>query len=670
MKKITTKAVIIISSIFIFSITSCNFLNVDGFFEDTLSLDSVFQTKVNLEKYIWGTAALIPDESNIFGHSHLPGVLASDECFSMWESTYQPQRLTIDLVTADEMGSMNIWPRMYQIIRKANTVFARISECQDLTAQDQREFIGYAHFLRGYAYYLLLQNYGPLLIVGDDVYDTSLEPEAYEKHRSTYDESIDYICNELEIAARYIPSSVPIQTFGRPTKGAAYGLIAKLRVWAASPLWNGGQAARIFFSEFRRSLDGVHYVSQEYDEGKWAIAAAACKRVIDMGYELHTIEATLDTPELPQGVTHDPDYYNIWPDGAAGIDPYRSYADMFNGESLGFKNPEYIFAKNSQRISNDMELFFPGPFGGWNCHSIPQKIIDNYSMVDGRDINNSSAKYPYRETGFTTKDSTFSGYTLKPNVHNMYTFREPRFYASIGFSGCFWPMSSTTETGKFNVQIFYALDGNAGRSAVRDSDIRNYPITGYVPKKYIHPDDAYSGANATRLIKSFAMVRYADILLMYAESLNNLTTSHTVTITAANSDMDQTVTVSRDIDEIKKSFNQVRYRSGLPGLTPNELNNPEMFFEALKRERMIELFHEGHRFFDVRRWGIVKEEESIPIMGMDTERTEKDGYYNRVIANHSNVRNRVFKDKMVLLPIERQEIKRVPTLDQNPGWEN
>lgn len=244
--------------------------------------------------------------------------------------------------------------------------------------------------------------------------------------------------------------------------------------------------------------------------------------------------------------------------------------------------------------------------------------------------------------------------------------REPRFYASIGYSGCLWPMNSTTETGKYMVQIFYSTDGNSGRSAATQGDVRNYPITGYVPKKYIHPDDAWSGANAAVLNKSFGMIRYADILLMYAESLNNLTETHTVTDAEGNI----LGTFSRDMEEITRAFNLVRYRSGLPGLTYDDVSTKEHFFEVLKTERMVEFLHEGLRYYDVRRWGIVKEEEAMPIMGMNTERTEKDGYYNRVICNYSSIRNRVFKDKMVLLPIDRQEIKRVRTLDQNPGWED
>lgn len=132
---------------------SCNFLDVDDFFEDTIHIDSVFTNKVYLEKYLWGAAALLPDESNIFANSHYPAILGSDEGFSMWEADYAPQRFPIDEITASDMGSMNIWGNLYRIIRKANTVFARIDECKELSAQERREIIGYAHFLRGYAYY-------------------------------------------------------------------------------------------------------------------------------------------------------------------------------------------------------------------------------------------------------------------------------------------------------------------------------------------------------------------------------------------------------------------------------------------------------------------------------------------------------------------------------------
>lgn len=656
-------------ALFMFStgiFSSCNYLDVSSYFDDTLQLDSVFKHKIYLEKFLWGAAALLPNEGNIFANSYYPAVLGSDEGFTMWETSYASQRFPINEITADNLGAMDIWPAMYQIIRKANTIFARIDECEDISAQDKREIVGYAHFLRGYAYYLLIVNYGPCILVGDDILDTSLSSEAYETERATFDECVEYACQELETAAEYIPSIVPINLFGRPTQGAAYGLIARLRVYAASPLYNGGKAARIYFSNFLRRSDKVPYVSQTYDEKKWAVAAAACKRLIDMGnYKLYTVEATSETPELPKNVTYDPNYYKTFPEGANGIDPLKSYAEMFNGEAISFKNEEIIFGRNSSYVRDATKYSFPSANGGWNGYCVPLHIIDGYRMADGQTINESSAEYPYTEEGFTKQSVSFSGYELRADVSNMYANREMRFYASIGFSGCLWPMRSTTETGKYLQVIRYGIDQNSGKSAATEGDLRNFPITGFVSKKYIHSDDAWKGSNGSVLEKPFIMIRYADILLMYAECLNNLTQSHTITDA-----QEKTYTVSRDVNEIAKAFNQVRYRAGLPGLRREELATADNFFEVLKNERMIEFLHEGLRYYDTRRWGIVADVEAKPIMGMDTEKTEKGGFYNRVICNYTTVRNRIFLPKMILLPINRQEIKRVPTMDQNPGWEN
>ena len=137
------------------------------------------------------------------------------------------------------------------------------------------------------------------MIVGDLVFDNNQDASYYERQRSTFDETVDYICSEFELAAQNIPADAPILNFGRPTKGAAYALIARVRLHAASPAFNGGSAAYRYFGNWKRKSDGVYYVSQTYDERKWALAAAAAKRVMDMGrYTLHTAERVYSKPCL------------------------------------------------------------------------------------------------------------------------------------------------------------------------------------------------------------------------------------------------------------------------------------------------------------------------------------------------------------------------------------
>ena len=656
------KHLIIVAFIALYcSMSSCNYLNVDDYFMDTLGYDSIFQNKLNLQQYLWGTAAFFYDEGAIWGSTYTPGVVGSDEAFTMWDhDEYPGTQFVLGNINPDNLMSMNVWPQMYKIIRKTNLIFQRIDECKDLTTLEEREILGYAHFMRAYAYYHILMNFGPVVLIGDETLETTEKPEYYNRERATYDESVDYICDELELAAKYIPLTVSMGQFGRPTRGAAYGLIARLRLQQASPLFNGGAAAKTHFASWKRTVDGVDYVSQQYDEKKWAVAAAAAKRVIDMGvYELYTVKRDSTTMPLPKNVPS-----GDFPNGAGNIDPFKSYSDMFTGEALSQKNTEFVWGRISSNVRNYTRHAFPiDNLGGWNGMAIPQKIVDAYYMVDGRDINNSSEEYPYSEIGFSSEKQSFSGYQLNNGVYNMYMNREMRFYASIGFSECFWPCLSTSESGRRNQTITYFKGGNSGKDRT-NSDIRNYPITGYVIKKFIHKDDAWAGNDAETLEKPFPIIRYAEILLSYVEALNNLTGGHTITDAEGNSQ-----TFTRDVNEMAKYFNMIRYRAGLPGLTSAELSSPDQMFDLIVRERMIEFLHENRRFYDVRRWGIYEEVDKEPIVGMDTE-SRKDGYYERTVVNHPIARNRKVERKMIWLPISRQEIRKVPKMDQNPGWDN
>ena len=186
-----------------------------------------------------------------------------------------------------------------------------------------------------------------------------------------------------------------------------------------------------------------------------------------------------------------------------------------------------------------------------------------------------------------------------------------------------------------------------------------YNITGYTGCKYVHPRDACTGNNARTIAKTFPIIRYAEVLLSYAEALNHLTKEW---------DIDG-IRVSRDVGEMRSAFNRVRFRAGLPGVTDNELASEDAFEAVVERERCIELFHEGRRYYDIRRWGIVEQLESEPLQGLSVNQAEWAGFYQPTVIQYSTIRERVFKPKMVLLPIHLSELRKNPLLDQNPGWE-
>src|SRR5690606_12004674 len=127
-------------------------------------------------------------------------------------------------------------------------------------------------------------------------------------------------------------------------------------------------------------------------------------------------------------------------------------------------------------------------------------------------------------------------------------------------------------------------------------------------------------------------------------------------------------TMSRNLEEIKGAFNLVRYRAGLPGLNAVQLSSSTEVQKQIERERMVELLWENRRFYDVRRWGIYEETEREPIRGMNPDGATKEMYYQRVIPGTSSFMTRVVDKKLALVPIPRAELRRLPSLDQNPGY--
>ena len=130
----------------------------------------------------------------------------------------------------------------------------------------------------------------------------------------------------------------------------------------------------------------------------------------------------------------------------------------------------------------------------------------------------------------------------------------------------------------------------------------------------------------------------------------------------------QSISFSRDKAEIKWAFNQIRHRAGLPGLTDDELSDATVVQKLIEQERMVEFMHENRRYYDVRRWGIYEETEREPIMGMNTDASDKDAYYQRTMPGSAAIHGRLVDRKLMFVPIPRSELRRLPSLDQNPGW--
>lgn len=127
---------------------------------------------------------------------------------------------------------------------------------------------------------------------------------------------------------------------------------------------------------------------------------------------------------------------------------------------------------------------------------------------------------------------------------------------------------------------------------------------------------------------NFPIIRYADVLLLYAEAVNEVNQGPTA--------------------EAYSAVNEVRERGGVSPL-PGNLSYSE-FFEAVYYERLYELWAEGHRWLDLKRWGLLQR-------AVD-ERGYNDTYYPSITV----------QPKHHVLPIPQVEIEANPNLRQNPGY--
>lgn len=208
-------------------LSSCNFLDVDPYFEATFKEDSIFHSKKNAEGYLWNTPKGFPDAGAIWGNSWNPGESASDEITLKYQTNeFWGLQFSVGTINSRNLPIQNQWYDMYVIVARCNKMLKEVYNVPDMNEMDRRRYIGYVHFMRGYAYYHLLMNWGPLIIVGDEELSTSEPAEYYNRERATYDESVDYICDEFRLATQgiYSADEQSVNYYQRPHQRSSHGI--------------------------------------------------------------------------------------------------------------------------------------------------------------------------------------------------------------------------------------------------------------------------------------------------------------------------------------------------------------------------------------------------------------------------------------------------------------
>lgn len=665
--------------LFVSGFISCaDKLDSDKYFKDRMTLEDVFTDETRTERWLANCYSYL-------GGENMDVVTKDGNMFNFADDIYFGDRPSdykqFKNGTYDE-SFRHSWGQSYQGIRQASIFIHNIDMNEQLTAEERADFKAQARFVRAYYYWLLLRKYGPIPILPDEGLDYTQSYEELARPRNTYDECAEYIASEMSLAAKDLKDERGANQIARPTKGAALAARAKVLLFAASPINNPRPEDNEKFTDMT-NFDGKNLIAQEYDEKKWAKAAAAALDVIELNrYSLHVSTVNTETkPGYPKTVKPQFDNNDFcdkpWPEGYADIDPYESYRSLFNGSLQISNNEELIFSRgqnqpNGRNLADMARHQLPTIAGGWNTHGMTQKQCDAYYMADGSDCPGKEREYNIpgrsdmrpRETGIVSQDEAGQegGYEhLSAGVSKQYAGREPRFYASVAFNGTVWPLlSNATIAGEKTMQqVFYYRGGGNGYI-----NTNFWLRTGIGIMKYVHPDDTAAGKNTDKiLLKAEPAIRYAEILLIYAEAINELTGEYEI----PSWDGTKNHKLSRSVEELKRGIRPIRCRAGIPDYKPEEYENPDIFRTKLKRERQIELMGEGHRYFDLRRWKDAPIEETLPVYGCNYLMTKNDEvlFHTPIIIDELSS---TFVRKMYFWPIPHSELKRNKLLTQNPGW--
>lgn len=258
---------------------------------------------------------------------------------------------------------------------------------------------------------------------------------------------------------------------------------------------------------------------------------------------------------------------------------FPDYNGLFRKVNEG--NSEIIFDVRfkAPEVTNSYDIIM----AQYSTQAPLQNLVDAYQMIDGKSI----------------KESPI--YDEKKPWEN----RDPRFAQSILYLGAPWRNRVATEF-----------------------DLHQ---TGYSFRKYTEYNQ-FTVGTLSNSETNYIIIRYADVLLMYAEALNE---------------------VNGPVQAVYNAINSIRNRPNvkMPNLTSG-LSKEEMR-EEIRLERRIELAGEGSYFYDIRRWGLIDKVMSGPIYNSKGNVIETREF--------NPARDRYF-------PVPYTEIDLNPKLQQNPGY--
>lgn len=631
--------------LFLCAVMSCDYLDiVPG---NVATMDMTFQTRNSAEKMLYTCYNYIPSTANPWGN---PGIGSSDEVWNNAEKTYYYANETAFRIAKGLQNTsdpyLNYWSggqggsNLFVGIRDCNIFLENVDKVPDMPRSEKERWKAEVKFIKAYLHIWLFQLYGPIPFVDKNI-DVDASTEDVKVEREPVDDVVAKIAGLLDeaIGSNALPEHIRARDteLGRVTKAAALAIKARLLTYAASPLYNGNQD----FAGWKDS-DGRNMINPKYDARKWELARDACKEAIDAavtaGHGLYTFDEPVknisDTTRLELTLRH-------------------TLTKKFGDEliwGLGRRNTEDLMRivnppLTTYHLSNQL-------FWVKMMHNPTLEIVEEFYTRNGVPIDEDK-EYDYEGRYDVIKvphDHQYYADTTAKTAR-LHLFREPRFYAWVGFDNGKW----------FNMEVTddkhsYVLHSKSGGLAGRSLD--NYSVTGFFTKKLVSYELVLTQSTNTGgqcSSYAFPIIRLADLYLLYAECLNECKDS-------PDEEVYEYIQLVRDKAGLDRETGSLVETWATYSSNPDKPKTKDGMRDIIQRERMIELAFEGQRFYDLRRWKLAMDYCNRPVRGWSVTESD-DSFYTPSYIDFPT-----FTPKNYFWPIKLDDLYRNNKLQQSYLW--
>lgn len=593
-------------------------------------------------------------QNNAINYEAIEGENDETVCPQEWGSMGQKAQWNAITPSSINGSSSYPWVYLYNGIGYCNQFLELLKDNNpDLTPQAKAQYEAEATFLKAYYHFRALELYGPIPII--DTKQSSNISKSELPGRSHFDYCVNYIDSLLDEASTSLPESYDDpNSYGRATSVACKALKARLLLYAASPLWNGSFPNRSWKNtNYQTPGYGYELVSHEYDANKWVKAREATLEAIKAAegigcklLDINTSEQVRTNQNVPLPAIPGKEASNTENDNFKKRVMLMRYVncalpDQGNTETIWgyYINLNYWHANVPHFVLiNDLG----NRHGSWGGLSPTLFTVEHFFTENGLQ--------PAEDPKFTKEADWFKSANAaqSSNIINLNMNREPRFYAWITFDGDqYSPVIAARKPLICNMRD--SLEGGYNATLYGR---RNYSVTGFLSKKFTHPNYYYTGVGTNNNISScsfpWPVIRLAELYLNLAECDAHLGDAYTT--------------------EALTYLNKIRERAGVPDVTTSTLKETgKTLLQTVLDERFVELYKEGHRYYDIRRYVQgSKYLSSNCFKGLDAIRMSP----TFVQFNTPTKIDQPFawNDREYLLPVSNNEVYANPQMVQAPGY--